>query len=416
MRRKLIRLAGLAIFTGVVYSVCAVWTRTHAEDTLAQAQQELASGQPQAARQTLKWLLWFDSDRGDALMLAGRCCLEERNLASAAQFFSRVPSGSDQHRAASLAEAFAYLNSGRLGLCEEAFQRHLERFPDSTVAYVELKWLFFNQFRRRELERFLDQRLAQYPGNYTVLLDALYTEIREQVAQEAVVPLRNADEAQPDQAPVLLALGYCHWQLGELTTAREQLERALQLRPEHLETRLIIAEFLLEQDQIDAARKLLMPEDTTSNSLLASFENHDQWHWLRHRIALTEDFPEEAMKHLEAALSLRPFDLKYLQTRGSLLQTLGEAETAAEVFRHVHPRATAEQRLLQIVLGEQLEQPTVELCREVAELYEIRGRNNLASGWRMVADRLQAKTGNASKNTTAFYGIVLSRAVPHSRK
>ncbi|MEZ6130150.1 MAG: tetratricopeptide repeat protein [Planctomycetaceae bacterium] len=412
MRSKWTQLTCLALIAGVSGGLCAYRISATSGETLAKARLELAAGQPQAARTTLKWLLFVRPQHGDALLLAGMCCLKEQDPASAVKFFERVPIVSDQHRSASLAAAFAWLNSGHLENCEGAFRRHLERYPNSTAAYRELKWLYFNQFRVRELEAFLEDQLTQSENSYPVLLDALYTEIREQVAQEAVVPLRRANDAHSDQAVVLLALGYCHWQLGDLKLAHEQLERALQLRPEHVETRLIVAEFLLEQGQIRAARDLLLSDgrdaqtQQTTDSLPARFPKHDRWHWLLHRIALIDESPEKAMPHLQSALDLRPFDLQYMQARGSLLQSLGQADAAAKVFEQIAPQALAKQRLLQIVLTENLEEPTVELCREVAELYEVRGRSKLASGWRMIADQRQNFSGTLSppeeKLTPAF--------------
>jgi tetratricopeptide (TPR) repeat protein len=395
MRRILIRLAGVAICAAMVYGYARYSVISKASESVTRAQQALVQGDFQDARQQLKWLLWFQPDRADALLVVGNTWLKEKNPAQAVEYFKRVPVNSEKHRSASLAAAFAWLNAGFLGSCEEIFRQHLLRYPDSDVAYEELKWLYFNQFRLRELERFFDEQLVLSPGNYKVLLDALNTEIREQVAQEAVVALRKANEAQPDQAVVLLALGYCHWQLGDLKTAREQLQRAWQLRPDHPETRLTVAEFLIEQDQLQAAREMLLADEPDSHPLRSEFQKHDLWHWLRHRIAVIEDDSEDAMRHLNAALQLRPFDLQYLQTRGSLLQTLGKSTEAAQVFQEINPRASAEQRLLQVVLTENLDAPTVEVCREIAELYEIRGRHNLASGWRMNADRLAAAASSA---------------------
>jgi tetratricopeptide (TPR) repeat protein len=328
-------------------------------------------------------------------MLLGKCLQAEEAFDAAAEAFGRVSLDSSRHEEASLSRAFAYLHHLRFDAGEEALVRHLEQYPpgpehpDSQAAREELKWIYFNQFRRRELEQLLQTSLARHPGDYALLADLLNIEFRRQLAQEGIGHLKSVNQKQPGQPSVLLALGFCHWQLGDVKTAWEQIQAAMDLRPEHLETRLVAAEILLEQNQLESAEALLAAGDGASTSLKERFQKDDRWWWLRSKLAEVRGDDELALEYLEKALALRPSELQYVHRRGVLQQVLGRTEEAAETFADAKQLELCESRLNEIVRSGALEYPTVDVCLEVADLCEKRGRKLQADGWRYGARQLQ---------------------------
>ncbi len=393
--RVLLAAAGATVAVLLLYGGFVIWIELTAGETLARAEQLFSEEQPAAARESLDWLLWSNSGHSDALILLGRCWQAEQDLEAAAEAFGRVPVDSPRRDEALVLKAFSCLHLARFEEAEEILVDFLSRYPTheehpyAGSAHEELKWLYFNQLRNRELEEFLNASLRRQPASFRVLVDLLNTEFRRQVAQEGIGPLKLANEMEPGQAAVLLALGYCNWKLGDLTTALEQIQAAIELRPEHLETRFLAAEFLLEQGQLDSAEPLLMPSGDDSSSLRARFEKDDRWWWARSRLSQLRGNDELALEYLDEALAMRPHELKYVHRRGMLLQGLGKADEAAEAFSRMRQLEMCKSRLSVITRSGDLDSPTPELCLEVADLCEKRGREMQAAGWRFGAEQLR---------------------------
>lgn len=380
------------------YVVAGAVVRNSADTALAEARQLLAKSDSDAVRDRLRWLLWYEPRHPEALFLTGQSYQQEGEFEAAASAYSLVPVESRKHRQAGFAEAIAYLSDARFGETERALIRHLEAYPDSMTAYEELKWLYYNQFRERELEEFLLDRLRRDPGDYVVLRDLILTEIREQVAEEAIVHVSRAFEHRPEEASVTLAFAYCQWRLGNVDKARTVFDQALKMRPDHLETRLIVAEFLLEQDELEAVEQMLLPQGRGADILRQRLEQDDRWWQLRSRLARRRNDSQKSLEYSQRALELRPFELSLLQETGQLLLAAGHEDESRELLREANVSAAAEQELFNIVMDDSLDQPTRELCLELSRLCELRGRSQQAAGWRILANRLGDRAGeNAAR-------------------
>ena len=400
-RRHAIRLlwmaGAVALIVLLSYAGFLIWARVAFHNAITRAQGLLSHGNPAEARRSLDRALWFDPDSADALILLGNCLQAEGAFDGAAEAFSRVPVDSSRHEEASLSEAFAYLHHLRFDEGEEALVRHLEQYPPgpkhphSEAAREELKWVYFNQLRRRELEQMLQTSLARQPGSRALRLDLLNIEFRRQLAQEGIGHLKSVNEKQPGQPGILLALGYCHWKLGDVQAGWQQVRAAMDLRPEHLETRLVAAEILLAQNQLDSAEALLALRDGESSALKERFQKDDRWWWLRSKLAVLLKDDQLALEYVERALALRPFELEYVYHRGMLLQALGKTDEAAKTLTEAKQLETGESRLNEIVRSGVLDSPTAETCLEVADLCEKRGRKLQAGLWRGEARQIQAK-------------------------
>jgi tetratricopeptide (TPR) repeat protein len=273
---------------------------------------------------------------------------------------------------------------------EVVLVRHLERYPDADQAREELQWLYFNQFRGRELEQLLEAALSRPPVRYATLVHMLLSEFRPPVPREGIGYLEKTHRRRPGQAPVALALGYCDWQLGEIDKARQFLEVAWAKNPHDPHTRLVTAEFLLEQNDLAAARKVL---DQPA-------QQDDRWWWINSRLAEIEGNDAAALESLDQALAVRPFELRYVHRRAILLQALGRQAEAAESFQQANRLEAVQTKLTEIVLSGQLERPTVALCDDVARLCDERGRSAQAAGWREVTERLK-RTGTTEPSARA---------------
>ena len=292
---------------------------------------------------------------------------------------------------ATLPEALQWLKEGQLEAAEQVLEAYLSEHPASVTANDELRWLYFNEFRSRDVERVVRQSLQQHPGRHEFLMHALMTQFRPPLPQEGIGYLEKAQREHPNQQPVLTALGYGYWQLGRLDEARKSLNAALAVAPLDSETRLIAAEFLMEQNQPQEAGKLLKSATNSSPNLKAD----DRWWWLNSRLSEGENDFAHALRQIDQALKLRPFEIKYVHRRGMILQRLGRGEDAAAAFRRANDLEAKQMKLTEIVLSGELMEPTPALCEEIAALCKFRGQTLQADGWRLLSERLKTGTGPA---------------------
>lgn len=371
---------------------CLVWgysVRSNAEATLAQARRLIAKKQWEEARASLNSLLRFKPDEFEAIYLIGRSLQIEGNLADAIETLAQIPIDADVHRKASLALGMALLHNAEFARAETVFRNHLELYPDSIKARDEIKWLLFNQLRVRELEVFLKDQLARHPEDSGLLFDLLFTEIRKQIPRETMDNLATVNEMKPGQANVILALAQCSWKTAQAESAADYLRRALQLRPDHLETRLVAAEFQMEQGQLDAAATLLTVPDSVATQAMGNWRDDDRWCWLSSRLAQLQGDSETARTLAERAVKLRPNDREYVHGYSTLLSLAGFSELAEPYRKQAIELQECRSRLEVLVLGGELDEPTAEICREVAALVKIRGETAQFAGWSRLADRLQ---------------------------
>ncbi|MFM9959755.1 MAG: tetratricopeptide repeat protein [Planctomycetaceae bacterium] len=269
-----------------------------------------------------------------------------------------------------LSLAKQHLVEGRLDLAEAALQSHLQRFPNSAEALEELRWLYFNQFRTREIEELLEAHLARYPKDIAAAIELLNCEFRKQLPREGIGYLRDVDRKQPGQSSVQLALGYCHWQIGELDEARTAFQTALAQRRDHRETCNVVAEFLLEEGEIEAAAELVKDRED------------DQAWFLRSLIAEQHGDVEAAYRAIANASSQRPGELRYVHREGLLLKRLGRHEEATRRLHRANELEGFQTELSEIVMRGRHTEPTPEMCERLADLLHEFAREVPSRCWR----------------------------------
>lgn len=277
-----------------------------------------------------------------------------------------------------LALAKTLLSDGRLEQAEEALLAHLQRFPESVEALEELRWLYFNQFRTREIEVLLEAHLSQFPEDFGAAIELLNCEFRKQLPREGIGYLLAIDQKQPGQASVQLALGYCHWQIGELDAARTAFQAALSQRPDHRETRFLVAEFLLENGETEVAANLIQDSDD------------DRACFLRSLIAERQSNIEMAYQEIQQAVSRRPGELPYVHREGLLLQRLGRQEEATRTLQRANQLEGFQTELSEIVLRGRHSEPTPEVCERLAQLLHEFAREIPSRSWRNLGSKLSA--------------------------
>ena len=124
--------------------------------------------------------------------------------------------------------------------------------------------------------------------------------------------------------------------------------------------------------------------------LAAEERYEDQLAWNASLIAEARGNLEQALQQIEVALGRRPYELRYVQRHGALLRLLGQAAASARQLERANQLEACIGRLTEIVLSGQLENPSADLCREIAELCTKRGKLLQAEVWRRAAEELNS--------------------------
>ena len=290
-------------------------------------------------------------------------------------------------REASLPLAQTLLSQGEWDQALTALELLAGRQPPDLGVLEELRWLNFNLLRSREALRILHRKLAA--GDLVALPDILDTQQRQPVPQESVRTLEEVDRKRPDQPVLLAALGRCRWHLGELAEARRLLARALEQRPDDAHIRLTMAEFLLEQGEIDEAEKLLLADGAQGGPGLSAALAEDSQSWLlRAQIEDRRGHAAAALALLDRAVTLEPARIDLLTRRATLLRLLKREEEAREAAKQVDGRAAAARELSALVDAGKHRNPAHADALRFASLCETLGRSDESQGWTAIAGRL----------------------------
>jgi tetratricopeptide (TPR) repeat protein len=313
--------------------------------------------------------------KGDLLRSQGE-------LAGAAGCYSRVLPEAAEFRQASLGHVQALLGTFDLAEAERQMQRHLEMFPDERAIWDEFRWLCFNQFRTRDVVELSHWWLKNHPEDTKALTHLLLGVFRPQVPQEGTPFLQQVLEtAGTPQVSVRRALGWAAWQSGKRDEAKRLLEQVWQTNFEGLRTRLLSAEFLIEEQNFVAADRVLgtVPFGVSGEM----FGNQtDRWHWLRSRVLLEQNQIVESLDQVQRAVKHQRGNLMYIHEKAVLLKQLGHDVEAAESFSTARTIEQCKKRFAEIAFSGVWEHPTPVLREEIAELYQQSGEDFLAGLWR----------------------------------
>jgi len=276
------------------------------------------------------------------------------------------------------------LRSAQFEAAEVSYRQILERNRLDEVAQTEIQWMLFHQQRVRELEDFLERCLADDPASSRLLFHLLMSSQKPPNPLESLPVLEKIDAACPGQSVILAGLARCAWRTGDVPRARELFARLGHESKSQRELVLTLAEFELEQSNIDAADQLLCSQD---NNRSVDWTTEDRWWWLQSQIAQYRRQYAAALESITEACRLRPREGQYLQTRLTLLQILGRTDEAAVVQADLESRRTAVQEIYQIVSRGDLNQQSENVLGEIARHCRTLRKLEQADGWDQLRSR-----------------------------
>lgn len=375
----------VALLLAVGYYLIRRHVRASASITVQQAEQALRRRDNAQARETLKWLLWFEPAENRALLIAGISLNADRRFPEAVEVLDRISESSESFEQGGIALGASLIHDGQWERAESVLKRQLARFPESGDAHERLVRLYLQELRQREAVALLVDRRRRRPDDLSVLPHLLELAVKNVTPQDRLGALETADDKHPRQAPVVLALARAYSLMGMTQQAQDRFQSALELGPYDPVTRILAAEFHLDCGELDAARSLLRPEGPLTTEVFTDAFNDDRYWFVRCRIAEQSEEAGEAYAHLQKALALRPQEETYLLMQAGLLRQLGRADEAAQAASRA--AQLAEDRKHLMILWENLnhDRPDSTHCLAIAELLESMGEPQQAADWRRVS-------------------------------
>jgi tetratricopeptide (TPR) repeat protein len=385
-RRKLVwSVTLLALVCAASYGVAGWIVRSSAAEILRDANKRLRSNEPKSARACLSWFLWFEPEHAEALLITGISFHVDRDFAQAIRVLERIRSDSEQFEAASLILARSYLLESKLDRVETILNECLRRFPGSDEAREELIQLYMTQYRRREAISLLYDRWNHFPDDLMVLRSLLLALVESFTPQGPSIYFETVNSRHPGQGSVVLAMARTAALIGEEERADRFFKQALELRPNHLLTQLLAADFFLTKGDDRRARHLVK---SMSNTTLGDgdAESDDRYWAMVAKIRKNDGELEEAFVAIQKALEIRPNDYNLLSSKCGLLRKMERGDEARKLAAHASQISDAESGLYLLANEANLEMLTREQCSKFARLLEILGYHDQASGWRVVME------------------------------
>lgn len=387
-RRKLVWLVALlALACAASYRVVGWIVRSSAEETLREASDQLTINETKSARERLHWLIWFEPENAEALLTVGISHHIEKNFREAIRVLERLPTDSSEFEEAGLVLARSFLLEHELERAESVLKECLRRFPRSDPAREELIQLYMPQHRRRAAISLLYDRWSHFPDDLSVLKSLLLALVEPLTPQGPSIYFATVNSRHSGQGSVVLAMARMAALLGEEERADRFFEQALELRPSHLLTQLLSAEFFWHRGDHQRARHIV-----GSMSIMkfddGDAQSDDRYWALVAKIRENDGELEDAFVAIQNALEIRPYEYRLLSWKCGLLRKMGRGDEARNLAARVSHISDAAENLILLANEADLELLTREQCREFARLLKILGYHDQSSGWRVVMEHV----------------------------
>ena len=191
---------------------------------------------------------------------------------------------------------------------EEAYRkaRELADEEQQSLADRVLASFYYSQERYAEAEKVLSEALQKRPDD----LDLIYVLARFYAARgdetRADAMIEEATKARPDDVRPHLVLSAYRGRKGDLEGALAAAEAALKVDPEHVPARLRRAELLIDRGYRDKDPAQIAQGRSIVDAVLSQNSSSPEGLFVRAKVALAEQKPEDAVNDLRRALDIKP--------------------------------------------------------------------------------------------------------------
>jgi tetratricopeptide (TPR) repeat protein len=335
-------------------------------------------------------VLWFHSHNAPANLALGKIELASGATAKAIACFRMIPPDSSLHSLASIQLATSLALDGQITAAESELKQHLQRYEPTESVWDLYFRLLYLQTRTRDVISLFEQKLSRPPQSLTDARFLLKAEFVPQDPGETRATLEEIRRKHPDDVNAQVAMAVVLLRSGEFTRADQLLRSVLDHQPDHHRARVVLAQWLADQQQFSAAEEVLW--QTTGDAEHArtdGIEQDDRYWSLSSQLAEQKGETELALRYIDRALQIRDNDRQYLSQRAQILRQLLKPEDATIAAQQSIEAGQIEQELF--LLSRQFENRPIHLadCQTVAGLYRKLKRPTRAELWDQLAAEME---------------------------
>jgi tetratricopeptide (TPR) repeat protein len=408
-KRWLVVLATCLPLIGIAgYSVSYFVVLSSAGKVIRNAERLLASGQPEEARQRIRWIVWFQPDHPGANLLIGQSHLELQEYEAAIHRFELIKTTASEYGAARLKLAGCLLNENQLEKAEQVLRQIIQEFPESLPVHRELAVLLSGQLRSDEavqilLKFFESADELNIFDRIVVLRDLLKSQFLAPLPEDCIESLQAANFQHPRQTSVAVALANCFLRLGREAEAAQVIEQLQAQSPSSPELQILQLKFTVGQRKYADARRIIPEiEQTLMSAENESADSTAKFYLLKSTLEEKDGDYHAAMESLERAATARPLDRASRIRHARMMQQTGDADSASELFATIHRQAEAELALWHLTGHILARMPSREECEKISGLFESLGKATQSNAWRRVAEEIDSATNNVRKFGTGM--------------
>ena len=398
-RLRRYRILGIILaVVGFIYGTASGYFYFASTQLAERAELALRRGQLDSARSHLDWVLWFHSSNPPANLALGKIELASGAKEKAIACFRRIPQVSSFHRESSVQLATTLALDGQITAAEAELKQYLQRYEPTESVWDLYFRLLYLQTRTRDVITLFEQKLSRPPQSLTDAKFLLKAEFVPQDPGETLATLEEIRRKHPDDINAQVALAVVLLRGGEFTRADQLLRSALGRQSDHHGARIILAQWLADQQKFSAAADVLWQVSGDPDADSAEGIATDDRYWsLSSRLVEQNGETERALRYIDRALQIRDNDKQYLSQRAQLLRQLLKPEEATIAAQQSIEAGQVEQELF--LLARQFETRPIGLtdCESVAGLYRKLRRLKRAELWDQLAAQMKQTQGATSE-------------------
>jgi len=192
-----------------------------------------ATGDPAKSEEYLKRAIAADASNLDAYSVLGSLYLQQQKPDQAVAEFDKMAAKQPGAIGPATLSALILQGQGKEQEAQQRYERLVEANPKAAVAANNLAWMYAS--RGEQLDRALQlaqAAKAELPENPQVSDTLAFVYLKKDLPSLAVPLLRQAVEKEPSNAAFHYRLGLAYSGTGDKAAARQELERALSLKPD----------------------------------------------------------------------------------------------------------------------------------------------------------------------------------------
>lgn len=359
-----------------------------AESLRRDADRELLVHQrPEAAEEIARKLLWYQPDHDQGLLILGVSLNWQKRFEESIPFLERVRSESEFRPEAELSLASSLLNLGWYRRSETIAASHLASNPDNSLMQGLLIRIYRQTIRLPDVVRVYESQLRGTAADEATLRSLLDV-LAGKVSPSAVIEKLEQCPRRRQEPDVMAALGQAAVLQGNLTSAADSFELALELDPTSPRIILWASDFHASSGQVHLAESLLkrIDERIVSPSLQTPWNCAEYWR-LRAVIDDHQDRINAALEHCNASLQYR-IQPETLSLKAGLLRKLKQPVEASETSAQLAAHGSHDFELLKLATELRAQPITLEHATRASTALEGLGYRRQAASWDAIADQL----------------------------